>query len=463
VYPVTVRVTDDGAPALDDFETIQITVGEVNQAPTAVNDTYVTDEDTPLVVSAPGLLLNDSDPDLPPNALSAVLDTPPALGELALATDGSFVYTPTLDFNGLVTFTYHANDGLISSNLALVSITVDPVNDAPVAEGQVFTTAEDTAYSGALAGSDVDGDPLTFSLDTAPAHGSMVIAANGDFTYTPTLNSNGPDSFTFAVADGSLFDLGQVDITVEPVNDAPLPDAGTDQAGNEGQAIQFNGSYSDPGLLNIQAVTIAWDFGDGATASGTLTPTHTYTDDGVYIVTLVVTDDLGGVGMDSLLVTVDNVAPALAPIADQSVVAGEALTLTAAYADPGLLDTHTAVIAWGDGLTGTLNLAAGLSSFDFAHAYAAAGTYTVTVTLTDDDGGQDVATFTVEVTPAGFTTFLPVVRNNRFPASPRHGRSRRKPLSSSKGEEREELIKILRALRSSMIQVFLRVLCVLSG
>ena len=417
VYPVTVRVTDDGIPALDDFETIQITVGEVNQAPVAVDDAYITDEDTPLVVSAPGMLDNDSDPDLPPNTLSAALDTPPAIGELALAGDGSFVYTPTLNFNGLVTFTYHANDGLVSSNLALVSITVAPVNDAPVAEGQAFNTAEDTAYSGALAGSDVDGDLLTFSLDTAPAYGSVAIAADGNFTYTPTLDYNGPDSFTFAVSDGSLSDLGQVSITVDPVNDAPLPDAGTDVDATEGELAQFSGSYADPGLqtlraletLRVSAVEITWDFGDGVTATGTLTPSHAYADDGAYTVTLTVDDGEGGVASDTLLVTVDNIAPDLAPIADQSVIAGLILTVTASYADPGQLDTQTAMIAWGDGLSETLYLDAGLTSFEFAHAFDTAGVYTVTVTLTDDDDGQDTQILTVEVEPASFNTWLPVV------------------------------------------------------
>jgi hypothetical protein len=160
VYNITVRVTDNGTPALNDFETIQITVTEINLPPGAVGDLYSTPEDTPLAVAAPGLLLNDSDPDLPANPLSAVLDTPPAMGELALAADGSFVYTPTLNFNGLVTFTYHADDGLIGSNLALVTLNVTPVNDAPVAENQAITTAEDTAYNGVLSANDVDDDPL---------------------------------------------------------------------------------------------------------------------------------------------------------------------------------------------------------------------------------------------------------------------------------------------------------------
>jgi hypothetical protein len=94
--------------------------------------------------------------------------------------------------------------------------------------------------------------------------------------------------------------------------------------------------------------------------------------------------------MDTLLVTVNNVAPDLAPIADQSVTAGEWLTLTAAYADPGWLDTHRAVIDWGDGLTETIHLAAGLTGFDFAHAYTPLAP--PSPCLTDDDGGQDVLT-----------------------------------------------------------------------
>ena len=319
VYTLTVRVSDDGSPALDDFETLTITVGELNLAPIAAADTYATIEDTILSVTAPGLLANDSDADIPAQALAAVLDTPPALGELALAADGSFVYTPTPNFNGTLTFTYYANDGVENSLPTLVSISVGPVNDVPMAN------------------------------------------------------------------------------------------AGADQAADEGEPVSFSGVYIDPGLLSIQAVEITWNFGDGASVTGTLTPTHAYADDGIYTVTLMVDDGDGGTGVDTLLVTVANVAPTLDPIAGQSVVAGQPLTLTAAYADPGALDTHTAVIDWGDGFTETLDLAAGLTSFDLAHAYAAAGAYTVTLTLTDDDGGLDTLTFLVTVEPAGYIILLPVI------------------------------------------------------
>jgi PKD repeat protein len=321
IYTVTVRVTDDGIPPLDDCETITITVSEVNQPPQAVDDEYATDEDTPLVVAAPGLLTNDSDADLPANPLSTVLDSPPAEGDLLLNADGSFVYTPTLNFNGLITFTYHAFDGQAASNLVTVSIEINPVNDAPIAE------------------------------------------------------------------------------------------AGEDQTTSEGQAVKFNGSYTDPDLLRSLGIgqqhTISWDFGDGATASGVLTPTHTYADNGVYTVTLAISDGLGGVGMDWLVVTVVNVAPELAALPNLTITVGEPLTLTGAFSDPGLLDAHTVLINWGDGLTETQELLAGVYDFSAGYTYAIEGVYTVTVTVTDDDGGSDSQSFTVTVEQAWYSTFLP--------------------------------------------------------
>jgi hypothetical protein len=173
--------------------------------------------------------------------------------------------------------------------------------------------------------------------------------------------------------------------------------------------------YTDPDALSVE---IAWNFGDNTIVTGTLTPTHAYADDGVYTVTLTITDDLGAVGADSLLVTVSNVAPVIAPLADQEITVGDALTLTATFTDPGLLDTHTAVIVWGDGLSETLDLAGGVYSFEITHSYAMTGTYPVTVTLSDDDGGVDVASFDVHVGAVVVTTYtiwLPVINKPVMP------------------------------------------------
>jgi len=127
-------------------------VNEVNLPPVAADNGYSTPEDTPLVVAAPGVLGNDGDGDLPPNPLTAVLDDGPVTGSLDLHADGSFTYTPTLDYNGVVTFTYYVDDGLAVSPPAVVAITVTPVCDCalelePPAAAQTGDTGTTVTYT----------------------------------------------------------------------------------------------------------------------------------------------------------------------------------------------------------------------------------------------------------------------------------------------------------------------------
>ena len=210
--------------------TVSLTVTPVNDAPVAVNDSYTTAEDTALNVVAPGVLANDSDVDGDP--ITAVLVSGPSHGSLVLFADGHFNYTPFTNYNGSDSFTYKANDGSLNSANATVNITVTPVNDAPVAVNDSYTTAEDTTLTVASPGvlgndTDVDGDPLTAIVVANPLHGSLALNPNGSFTYTPNTNYNGPDSFTYKASDGSLNSAtATVNITVTPVNDAPV--AGND-------------------------------------------------------------------------------------------------------------------------------------------------------------------------------------------------------------------------------------------
>ena len=205
--------------------TATIVVNAVNDLPSAVNDEYSTDEDTALTIDAPGVLGNDTDVDGDP--LASVLASGPQHGTLTLNADGSFTYTPEADFNGIDGFSYLANDGTGDSLVATVTITVNPVNDAPVASGDEYAVDEDAvmtidAAAGVLANdTDVDGDPLTATLVTGPANGTLTLNADGSFSYTPNSNFNGSDSFTYTAGDGTATSEATVTLTVNAVNDVP--------------------------------------------------------------------------------------------------------------------------------------------------------------------------------------------------------------------------------------------------
>ena len=178
--------------------TVTITVTPVNDAPVAVDDGYSVAEDGTLTIAAAGVLANDTDVD--GDLLSAVLVGGPSNGVLALNADGSFTYTPDPDFEGTDSFTYVANDGTVDSNVATVTITVTPVNDAPVAVDDGYSVAEDGTLTIAAAGvlandTDVDGDPLSAVLVGGPSNGTLVLNADGSFTYTPDPDFRGHRQF----------------------------------------------------------------------------------------------------------------------------------------------------------------------------------------------------------------------------------------------------------------------------
>ncbi len=195
--------------------TVTITV---DTPPTADDDSYSLDEDMPLVVSAAsGVLVGDADAENDP--LTAVVEIPPLHGSLVLAADGSFTYTPMANYFGPDSFTYRASDGDQQSNLATVSLTVNPINDAPTANDDIYFGFQDapivaTTQNGLLINdTDVDGPALSAILVSGVAQGTLALASNGSFTYTPAAGFIGTDSFTYKLSD-SLLESDPVTVTL---------------------------------------------------------------------------------------------------------------------------------------------------------------------------------------------------------------------------------------------------------
>ncbi|MGD7651632.1 MAG: Ig-like domain-containing protein, partial [Verrucomicrobiales bacterium] len=239
--------------ALDDDHTLTA-VYLVDNTPRATDDTFSGNEDTQLVVAAPGVMANDEEP----NSLSitAVLDTTTSEGTLSLNSDGGFTYDPDPDFNGTDTFTYHINNGSEDSAVATVTLTIDPSNDDPVAEALVIETDEDTPLAVDLVANDPDDDPLTYTVVDAPEFGTLSGTAPA-LTYTPDENFNGDDGFTFLVNDGTTdSNVATVDITVVSVEDVPVADPQTlTMVAATTLPITLTGSDGDDDALSFSIVS----------------------------------------------------------------------------------------------------------------------------------------------------------------------------------------------------------------
>ena len=235
-----------------DFETNAATVTIVvtgPDAPLAADDSYDANMDATLTVEVDaGVLVNDSDPQSDP--ITAVVRHGPSHGTLELDADGSFVYTPEAGYYGPDRFVYQADDGEHLSNFATVAIAVVPDNWPPVAVDDDYTTSEDATLSipageGVLANDDdPDGDDLTAVLAEDVEHGTLTLAADGSFTYTPDPDFHGTDGFTYRAFDGELeSNFATVTITVNPVWEGVI-------AGTVFKDLNLNGVPNDgePGL-----------------------------------------------------------------------------------------------------------------------------------------------------------------------------------------------------------------------
>jgi bacillopeptidase F len=282
---VTVRATNPGGQRAT--QSFSIAVANVNDAPVAANDAYTVKQGATLTVAASGVLANDSDPDR--DALTARIVSGPSHGTLALAANGSFTYTPAVDYSGSDTFTYQAADVALSSNVATVTITITP-NRAPVAGNNAYSVAQDTTLTVAAPGvlandSDADGTPITAVLATGPTRGTLTLNANGSFTYRPNAGVTGADSFTYRAFDGLAYSApATVSLTVTAVAKAPVAvdDSATAKARSSGSytpvVINVVGNDTDAnGNINPASVSITTATNKGGTVVVNSNGTVSYT------------------------------------------------------------------------------------------------------------------------------------------------------------------------------------------
>ena len=276
----------------------------------------------------------------------------------------------------------------------------------PFAVSDAYSTDEDTPLTVPAAGvlgndSDLESDPLTAVKVWDPAHGTVTVNADGSFTYTPTGNWNGSDTFFYKANDGTSDSYpAAVTITVNSLNDAPTVarDFATVTV-NEGATAANTGTWGD---AEGDTVTLSASVGTVTRNAGGTWSWSLATTDGpaqTQTVTITANDGVAPPVSVTFDLVVNNVAPAVTPPAGQAAVAGVAHTFSlGSFADPGADASWSIWVTWGDSSsTGNGTPTTGTIT-PRPHTYAAAGNYTVTVKVTDKDGDYGTATFLVTVT-----------------------------------------------------------------
>ncbi len=392
-YPVTVRVTDNGTPAMDDFEAITITVNEANVAPVlaAIGNKSGT-VGVPVTFTATA-----TDADIPANTLTFSLDAGAPAGATIDGSTGAFSWTPGR--TGAFPVTVRVTDNGTPALSAFEAITIDvgaAANQAPVLDAiGNKTVAELSTLAFTATATDPDaGQTLAFTLDAPSPAGATIEASTGAFSWTPT-EAQGPVAIpiTVRVTDNgspALSDFETIAVAVTEVNEAPVLAAIGDKAGTVGTPVAFTASATDP---DLPANTLTFSLDAGNPAGSTINPTTgafswTPGATGGFPVTVRVTDDGTPALNDFEAITItvnaaaENHAPELAAIGDKTVDEGTLLAFTATATDPDGGDVLTFSLDPG-APTGASISSGGAFSWTPTEVQGP-GSYPVTVRVTDN-------------------------------------------------------------------------------
>lgn len=332
-----------------------LTLTLLNRMPVANGDAIVVDEDN--AASIISVLSNDSDADVG-QVLSITNVSVPNNGGSVTVNAGltTVTYTPAADFNGTETFEYFVTDGAGGVNGAVVTVTVNPLPDAPVANDDVASTPEDTAtvINVLINDTDADGDTLTVTSATAST-GSVSIDADGNLVYTPPANFNGPVTITYTVDDGNGgTDTATVTLTVTAVNDDPVANDDVAVMNEDNSAVidvLANDTDTEGDSLSVTGATATvGDVSINADGDLVVAPPENY--NGPVTITYTISDGNGGTSTATVTVTVNSVNDAPV-ISDFSVDMNENTTAVidvlavASDADEDLLTISSATSAQG--------------------------------------------------------------------------------------------------------------------
>ena len=398
VYQLSVEAYDvaGNSRGLGTVSVLTVTGGFANFLPVAMNDSASVEEDTAVTID---VLANDTDAD----GDSLIVDAITQGTNGTVVNNGTDVaYTPDTDFNGDDSFSYTVADGNGGSDTATVTVTVNAVNDAPVANDDSATTAAGLSVTIDVLANDTDVDGNTLAIDavTQPSNGS-VINNGSDVTYTHDGSATTSDSFSYTVADGNGgSDTATVTITVTPpINNAPVAnDDSTTTAEDTAVTIDVltNDTDADGDSLIVDVVTQGTN-GTVINNASDVTYTPNAGFDGSDSFTYDVSDGNGGSDTATVTVTVepDNYAPEVGPISAPLVPVQVDTTIeaTAVYSDADELDSLTAVWDWGDGTTTSQALAGTNGSATASHTYTIPDVYIVSLTVTDAAGATATALF----------------------------------------------------------------------
>jgi PKD repeat protein len=405
-FTVTATVTDkDGGTVTT---TSSVSVHAANQAPSVSSLNLTTGAEG----SATGLALTFADPDPADTHTVTVAwgdgltDGPVTLAAGVMSYDATHVYADT----GMYALTLTLSDSFGHS--VTTGASVAPTNVAPTLGSLTLSPASVVDHQAVtVSGAFTDpGTNDTFTLTIEWGDGQTwtgpLGATERSFSVAHAYANPGTVTIRVTVADR---DNGTatttIDLVVLPSNHEPTNLVLNPSAVAEGGSATLGVTFSDVDVADTHSVFVSWGDGSSETLSllagqTSVDARHTYVDSGSFTASVTVTDNGGKSVSGTTTVVVTNVAPSLAAVAvsPSSPADHDTVTVSGSFTDPGINDTFTVTIDWGDQTaTTTQSLAAGTRDYSAAHSYATAGTYTVSVTVTDRDGGTGSGTASVVV------------------------------------------------------------------